>query len=277
MTEEISQTSANFESIKHVANGTEYWSARELMPLLEYTTWEKFQDAIDRARQSIKTNGSDEGLAFRDAVKSYKGKNRFGEFESSKADYHLTRYACYLIAQNGDPRKRAIALAQTYFAMQTRRQEVAELAAADRKRLEARERLSQTEKRFSGVMAERGVDPKGIAEIRSSGDQILFGGQSTKAMKSRYGIKPAQPLADFLPTVALKAKDLAAEMTTVNTVEKDLSGKPKIKDEHDSNNTSVRKALLERDIKLETLPPEEDAKKLARRLRAKREEPGLAA
>jgi DNA-damage-inducible protein D len=272
MTEEISQTSANFESIKHVENGTEYWSARELMPLLEYSKWQKFESAIERAKEAAVQSGNRVEDHFTGAGKVIEaGKGAKMEV----ADYHLTRYACYLIAQNGDPRKRAIALAQTYFAMQTRRQEVAELAAADRKRLEARERLSRTEKRFSGVMSERGVDPKGIAEIRSSGDQILFGGQSTKSMKSRYGIKPTQPLADFLPTVALKAKDLAAEMTTVNTVEKDLSGKPKIKDEHDSNNTSVRKALLERDIKLETLPPEEDAKKLARRLRAKPDQPGL--
>jgi DNA-damage-inducible protein D len=264
MTQEISQNQASFESIRRSENGVEYWSARELMPLLEYFKWQKFENAIERAKESVTTTGQKADDHFTGAGKMVLTGSGA---EREVIDYHLTRYACYLIAQNGDPRKKAIALAQTYFAVQTRRQEMTQIEAAERKRLEARQKLSDTERKFSGVLHERGVDSKGIAEIRSSGDQQLFGGKSTKEMKSQYDIKPARPLADFMPTVLLKAKDLAAEMTSVNSIEKDLSGKPKIKIEHDHNNRSVRGALLERGIRPESLPPEEDAKKVARRLR----------
>jgi len=264
MTKDLEQNQANFESIRHVEAGAEYWSARELMPLLEYSKWENFNKVLDKAKVACRESDQNVGDHFPDVRKAITGgKGATQEVD----DIKLTRYACYLIAQNGDPRKKAIALAQSYFAMQTRRQEVAQLEMADRKRLAARERLSETERKFSGVLHSRGVDSKGIAEIRSAGDEQLFGGHSTKEMKARYDVKESRPLADFMPTVLLKAKDLATEMTTVNTIEKKLKGKPVIKTEHEQNNRSVRGALLDRDIEPEALPPAEDLKKVERRLK----------
>ncbi len=263
MDQKIEATQASFEAIKHTKNGAEFWSARELMPLLGYSKWENFVKIIDKAKAACAESGHNVADQFPGARKmTSRGKG--AQFEID--DIALTRYACYLIAQNGDPRKRAIALAQTYFASQTRRQELAEKHKRDTERLEARNKLRETEKRFSGVVVDRGVDQPGIAEIRGAGDQALFGGHNTASMKHRLGIKATQPLADYVPTITLKAKDLAAEMTTVNTLEKDLTGKQPIKGEHVSNNQAVRRALGERGIRPEHLPKAEDVKRLERRL-----------
>ncbi len=262
MNHQIEATQAAFEEIKRIQNGAEYWSARELMPLLDYTTWRMFEKSILRAMVAARESGSLAEDHFVGADKMLRtGKN--GQREV--VDYHLTRYACYLIAQNGDPRKKAIAMAQTYFAAQTRKQEMGEQRQKDLERLSARHRLRETEQRFSGVVMDRGVDQKGIAEIRGAGDQVLFGGHNTAAMKRQLGVKAAKPLADYLPTVTLKAKDLAAEMTTVNTLEKDLKYKDPIKREHMNNNAAVRRALGERNIHPEHLPPAEDITQLERR------------
>lgn len=263
MEKQLKATQAGFEEIKRAYNGIESWSARELMPLLEYATWRMFEKSIARAMTAAKESGAqikDHFVGVDKMIETGKGAMR------DVADYKLTRYACYLIAQNGDPRKKAIALAQTYFAAQTRKQEINDQHQAELKRVEARERLTLTEKKFSGVLTHHGVDSKGIAEIRSSGDQVLFGGHSTAQMKGKYGIKPSKPLAHHPPTVTLKAKDLAAEMTSVNTLQNELQGKPVIKQEHDGNNRSVRKALLDRGIKPESLPPDEDIRKTKHRL-----------
>jgi DNA-damage-inducible protein D len=263
MDKRIKATQAGFEKIKHVENGIEYWSARELMPLLEYVTWRMFEKSIARAMTAAKESGAEVDEHFVGADKMLQiGKNAQREI----TDYHLTRYACYLIAQNGDPRKTAIALAQTYFAAQTRKQEIGEQRKKELERLSARHKLRETEQRFSGVVMDRDVDQKGIAEIRGAGDQALFGGHNTTAMKQRLGVKTAKPLADYLPTVTLKAKDLAAEMTTVNTLEKDLKSKDPIKHEHVDNNQAIRHALGERGIRPEQLPPAEDTAKLERRI-----------
>ena len=242
----------------------EYWRARDLMPLLGYSRWENFNNAIQRAMESCQTSGIEVSDHFRDVTKMVtlgSGSQR------AVPDYMLTRYACYLIAQNGDPRKDEIAFAQSYFAIQTRKQELIEDRIHLIERLEARDKLRAAEKRLSQNIYERGVDDSGFARIRSKGDQALFGGKSTQDMKDRYGIKSG-PLADRLPTLTIAAKNLATEMTNYNVEQNDLHGERSITSEHVQNNRSVRSMLGQRGIKPEELPPAEDIKKLERRVKS---------
>ena len=259
----IEQLFVSFEDIKQEQANVEYWSARELQGLLGYAKWENFEKAIQRAMESTKNSGydiNDHFLEVRKMVGLGSGSNR------EVVDYSLTRYACYLIAQNGDSSKSQVAFAQTYFAVQTRKQEIIEQRLLDIERVEAREKLSKTEKKLSGVLYERGVDGQGFAVIRAQGDQALFGGHSTQDMKHRLGVLGKRPLADFLPTLTIKAKDFAAELTRHNVIDKDLKGQQPISGEHVANNHAVRKILGERGVKPELLSPDSDVKKVQRKL-----------
>ena len=242
----------------------EYWRARDLMPLLGYTRWENFYNVIRRAMESCETSGINVSDHFRDVTKMV---SLGSGSERSISDYMLTRHACYLIAQNGDPRKDEIAFAQSYFAIQTRKQELIEDRIQLIQRIEARDKLRESEKRLSQNIYERGVDDKGFARIRSKGDQALFGGRTTQDMKDQYGIKSG-PLADHLPTLTIAAKNLATEMTNYNVEQNDLQGEQSITSEHVQNNRSVRSMLGQRGIKPEDLPPAEDIKKLERRVKS---------
>ena len=256
----------SFENIKHIdENGVEFWYARDLMALLGYDRWENFHKAIERAIDSCKASEIEPADHFRSVTKMVQiGSGA----ERAVKDYMLTRYACYLIAQNGDPRKEEIAFAQSYFAVQTRKQELIEERIAYIERTEARGKLRESEKRLSQNIYERGVDDAGFGRIRSRGDQALFGGKSTQEMKKKLGVSDKRPLADFLPTLTIAAKNLATEMTNYNVEEKDLQGESAITSEHVQNNQSVRDTLGSRGIKPEELPPSEDIKKLERRVKS---------
>lgn len=263
----VSQIKKQFDLVIHrdkTAN-VEFWYARELMALLGYERWENFDKAVARAMESCETSGIKVGDHFREVTKMIetgKGAHR------AVKDYMLTRYACYLIAQNGDPKKEEIAFAQSYFAVQTRKQELIEERIAIIERTEARGRLRESEKRLSQNVYERGVDDAGFGRIRSKGDQALFGGHTTMEMKERLAVKDNRPLADFLPTLTIAAKNLATEMTNYRVEEKDLQGERAITKEHVQNNRSVREMLGQRGIKPEELPPSEDIKKLERRVKS---------
>lgn len=263
----ITEIKLQFDEIIHIVDDTdvEYWLARELMPLLGYERWENFEKAISRSMESCEASGITVSDHFREVTKMV----LLGSGAKRKIkNYMLTRYACYLIAQNGDPKKEEIAFAQSYFAVQTRKQELIEERIAYIERTEARGRLRESEKGLSQNIYERGVDDAGFGRIRSKGDTALFGGHTTQDMKQRLGVKDNRPLADFLPTLTIAAKNLATEMTNYNVEEKDLRGEAAITTEHVQNNSSVRSMLGERGIKPEQLPPSEDIKKLERRVRS---------
>lgn len=259
----ITQLFNKFEAACYAEKGIECWSARDLQAILGYKEWRNFTKAIQKASESCKHAGeavSDHFVGVNKMVQIGSGSER--EIE----DVALTRYASYLVAQNGDASKPEISFAQTYFAVQSRKQELIEQRLLDIARVTAREKLSKSEKKLSGIIYERGVDNRSFAKIRSEGDKALFGGRSTIFMKNKLGVPSTRPLADFLPTLLIKAKDFTAELTSHNVVDKDLNGDNSISQEHITNNKEVRNILLKRGVEPENLPPAEDVKKVQRKL-----------
>ena len=265
-TEIIVRLHKNFEEHAHKKDGVEFWYARELQFLLGYTEWRNFEKTIEKAKiacKNVKQNIDDHFVDSNKTIEMPKGANK------EILDIMLTRYACYLIAQNGDSKKEEIAFAMSYFAVQTRKQEIIQQRILDWERVQSRKKLSLTEKALSGVLFERGIDSQGFARIRSKGDEALFGGNTTQKMKEMLDVPETRPLADFLPDIIIKAKDFASEITRKTVAnDKSIVGENRITAEHIDNNQNARDMLIKKNFYPERLPREEDIKKIDRKLKS---------
>ncbi len=262
----ITKLSKSFEEAAYIVQDVETWKARDIQEFLEYNDWRNFLNVLEKAKVACEKSSHTVDNHFVDVTTMVQiGSGSLREIP----DIILSRYACYLIAQNGDPRKEPIAFAQSYFALQTRKQELLEKNIEMLERLEARKKLAQTEKELSTSLYEHGIDDQGFARIRSKGDQALFGGKSTLQMKKKLGIPKSRPLADFLPTITIKAKDFAGEITHFNVKKQNLIGENLITHEHKKNNKDVRKILKKSNIFPEKLPPEEDIKRIEKQIEKK--------
>ncbi|HET6401177.1 MAG TPA: DNA damage-inducible protein D [Candidatus Kapabacteria bacterium] len=262
----IRSLTQDFERHAYEFEGVECWDARSLQALLGYSRWENFVKVIQKAKTSCQTSGTVIDDHFREITKMV---STGSDAKRPIEDVRLTRYACYLIAQNGDPSKEEIAFAQSYFAVQTRKFEILEQRINQIERLQARGKLTETERQFSGIIYQRGVDDRGFAIIRSKGDQALFGGRTTSDMKKKLGVSENHPLADFLPTITIKAKDFATEITLFKVKEDEqLIGQTLIQSEHEKNNREVRGLLTKQGIYPENLPAAEDIKKVDRAMKS---------
>lgn len=259
----IAQLTESFEAHAQLANvGVEFWLARELQHLLGYARWENFSQVLSKAKTACELSSNQIDDHFRDVTKMVQiGSGTQRKIE----DVMLTRYACYLIAQNGDPQKQEIAFAQTYFAIQTRKAELIEQRLLETERVGARHKLTETEKELSSVIYQQTGGNRNFGLIRSKGDHALFS-KSTQQMKARWKVPRSRPLADFAPTIILKAKDFATEITIHNAREQAMNVEPAISAEHVANNKAVRDTLLSRGIHPEALPAAEDVKKVERRI-----------
>jgi DNA-damage-inducible protein D len=261
--DQIETLTGSFEGhAQKTEQGVEYWLARDLQFLLGYTKWDNFLNVVSKAKSACKVSGHEVSDHFADVGKMVDlGSGSKRDID----DIMLTRYACYLIAQNGDPKKEEIAFAQTYFAIQTRKAELIEKRLFEAERVSARHKLTETEKELSRVIFEQSGGADSFAIIRSKGDRALFG-KTTQAMKAQWKVPDSRPLADFAPTIILKAKDFATEITIFNAREHRMDSEGAIAEEHVTNNAAVRETLLERGIRPEHLPPAEDVKKVERRI-----------
>ncbi len=255
------------ESLKDEVEGVEFWSARDLQNLFQYTQWRNFEKVIQKAAISVKNSSQNESDHFAEVSKMVEIGSKT---KRTLKDYALTRYACYLIAQNGDPNKEEIAFAQSYFALQTRKQELVEKRLEEIERLRERDKLTVSEKLLSQLAFEHGVDGKGFGYIRAMGDKAFFGGKTTQEMKNKLSVPKGRPLADYLETPLLTGKELATNITNYNIKNKNLQGTNQIADEHSINNDEIRQVLIRRGIVPEELPAAEDAKKVKRRLESER-------
>lgn len=260
----IHRLTENFEDFLHqTQDGVEFWFARDLQHLLGYEKWDNFQNVISKAKTACEISGQNISDHFAEVGKMVEiGSGAQKEID----DLMLTRFACYLTAQNGDPRKEQISFAQTYFAIQTRKAELIEQKMLASERVQARNKLAETEKELSHIIFEQTGGNQNFALIRSKGDQALFN-KTTQQMKNRWEIKN-KPLADFMPTILLKAKDFATEITIFNAKKNNMRSENKISSEHITNNKTVRNTLLSRGIVPENLSPEEDIKKIERKLKS---------
>ena len=264
-TEIIQSLTNDFESYaRQTENGVEFWLARDLQYLLGYTDWRNFLQVVNRAKVACEVS---EHRILDHFVDANKMVSLGSGSQREVPDFMLTRYACYLIAQNGDPRKEKIAFAQTYFAVQTRKLEIIQKRILETERISASRKLASTEKELSGVIYEQTGSDRNFGMIRSKGDKALFG-YTTEQMKNKWQVPKSRALADFAPTIVLKAKDFATEITIFNAKANQLQAEQEISSEHITNNASVRNTLIERGIRPENLPPDEDVKKVERKLQS---------